>query len=244
MRRVLVVGGSSGIGLSLVLTLSQREDVEQVLVLDRQLFPERYSSPKVQSWQVDVAELDYNWLDTLPAIDGLFITAGFGQLGMLQDFDDAYIERIMTVNAMAPIRLIRHYYSCLLGKDSFTCAVMSSIAGRLSSPMLAYYSATKGAIRMFVEAANVELEVQGSDNRILEVSPGSLKGTSFNGGESDPVLTHDLAVEIIARAESHDTLLIPQYEEVFKGVIARYHADAHKYGVDSYWYKKNGRKHK
>ena len=34
----------------------------------------------------------------------------------------------------------------------------------------------------------------------------------------------------------------PQYEEVFKNVLARYHDDAHQYGVDSYNYKlQNGR---
>ena len=83
----------------------------------------------------------------------------------------------------------------------------------------------------------MELDVQGSKNRILEVSPGSLKGTGFTGGASQPELTAALAEEIIDRAVRHERLFIPQYEEVFKDVIARYEADAHKFGVESYWYK-------
>ena len=84
----------------------------------------------------------------------------------------------------------------------------------------------------------MELDVQESRNRILEVSPGSLKGTGFTGGPSQPELTASLADEIIRRAARHEELFIPQYEDVFKGVIARYEADAHKYGVESFWYKK------
>ena len=84
----------------------------------------------------------------------------------------------------------------------------------------------------------MELDVQGSKNRILEVSPGSMKGTGFTGGVSNPSMTAELAAEIIRRAEAHEELYIPQYEEVFKGVIERYEADAHRYGVESFWYKK------
>lgn len=35
-----------------------------------------------------------------------------------------------------------------------------------------------------------------------------------------------------------DTLFIPQYEEIFKGVLDRYHSDPHEYGLHSYNYKK------
>ena len=114
---------------------------------------------------------------------------------------------------------------------------MVSIAGRLSSPMFSVYSATKAALSKCIEAINIELEVQNSNNRILEVSPGALKGTSFTGGKSDPNQTLSLADEIIMRAEQKETLFIPQYDEVFKQVIDRYQTDAHKYGIESYWYK-------
>ena len=115
---------------------------------------------------------------------------------------------------------------------------MVSIAGRLSTPLFSVYSASKAALAKFIEAVNVELDVQGSKNRILEVSPGSMKGTGFTGGISHPEMTAELAAEIIRRAHAHEELFIPQYDEVFKGVIERYEADAHKFGVESYWYKR------
>ena len=170
-------------------------------------------------------------------------TAGYGHLGMVEDFDDKYIRSIFAVNAEGPIRILRHFYPRMLEPKPFYSAVMVSIAAHLSSPLFAYYSATKAAVRMFIEAANVELEVQGSENRIMEVSPGSLKGTSFNGGQSDPAQTTALAREIVERSMQRQQLFIPQYDEVFKGVLQRYQDNPHQYGISSYWYKKNGRKH-
>ena len=236
--RALVVGGSSGIGLSIVLNLAGRDACDRVYVLDKTAFPEAYKSDKVLPALCDLSQGDYSCLERIEDIDTLYITAGFGHLKLFQELSESYIRDSFSVNAIAPIQIIRHYYDRLLSEKDFTCGVMVSIAGRLSSPLFSVYSAAKAALSKFIEAVNVELDVQGSKNRILEVSPGSLKGTGFTGGPSLPEMTALLADEIIRRAENHEELFIPQYEEVFRGVIARYEADAHKYGVDSYWYKK------
>ena len=236
--RALVVGGSSGIGLSIVLNLAGREACDRVYVLDKAIFPEAYKSDKIVPDVCDLSLGNYSCLEGIDDIDALYITAGFGHLKFFQELSEDYIQNSFSVNAVAPIQIIRHYYERMLSEKDFTSGVMVSIAGRLSSPLFSVYSATKAALSKFIEAVNVELDVQGSKNRILEVSPGSLKGTGFTGGPSQPEMTAALADEIIRRAENHEELFIPQYEEVFKGVIARYEADAHKYGVESYWYKK------
>lgn len=236
--KALVVGGSSGIGLSIVLNLCGCEEVEKVYVIDKAFFPVSYKSEKVTFTHVDLSQTDLKELDSLDDIQALYITAGFGHLKFFQDLTDDYIQNSFLVNAVAPIRIIRHYYEKILSKDDFRCAIMVSIAGRLSSPLFSVYSATKAALSKFIEAVNVELDVQGTKNRILEVSPGSLKGTSFTGGESRPEMISDLAAEIIERSNRHEELFIPQYEDVFKKVIERYQVDAHQYGVESYRYKK------
>lgn len=236
--KALVVGGSSGIGLSIVLQLVRDASVERVFVVDKAEFPAAYNDSKIEWHRCDLSLGDYSVFEELKNIHALYITAGFGHLKWFQDLSKDYINASFSVNAMAPIQIIRHYYDKLLSKDDFYCAVMVSIAGRLSSPLFSVYSATKAALNKFVEAVNVELDVQGSLNRILEVSPGSLKGTGFNGGASQPEFTELLATEIIKRSKKHETLFIPQYEEVFKDVIERYQSNPHKFGVDSYWYKK------
>ena len=105
--------------------------------------------------------------------------------------------------------------------------------------MFSVYAASKAAICRFIESVNIELEVSGTNNRILNVSPGSIKGTKFNGGNNDLSLTDDLAAEITNKLFSHSELYIPDYEEVYKGVLERYHNDAHEYGLHSYNYKKS-----
>ena len=236
--RALVVGGSSGIGLSIVLNLVSRQEYDRVYVIDKAVFPAEYLTEKVHAEICDLSLGDYSCLSRMEDINALYITAGFGHLKFFQDLTESYIQSSFSVNAIAPIQIIRHYYDRLLSKEVFYCGVMVSIAGRLSSPLFSVYSATKAALSKFIEAVNVELDVQGSKNRILEVSPGSMKGTGFTGGVSHPEMTAELAGEIIRRAQAHEGLFIPQYDGVFKGVIERYEADAHRFGVESYWYKK------
>lgn len=234
----LVVGGSSGIGLSIVLNLLGKEKYESVYVIDKAPFPEKYANDKVVYLPCDLSNGKYDCLERANNIHALYITAGFGHLKFFQEVSGDYIQNSFSVNTVAPLQIIRHYYDRMLSTEDFYCGVMVSIAGRLASPLFSVYSATKAALSKFIEAVNVELDVQGYKNRILEVSPGSLKGTGFSGGPSQPELTTTLADEIIRRTELHEELYIPQYEDIFKGVIARYEADAHKYGVESYWYKK------
>ena len=83
----------------------------------------------------------------------------------------------------------------------------------------------------------MELEKSGSSNRILNVSPGSIKGTSFNNGKTDLSITEPLATEIIKHLEGKKDLFIPRYEEIFKNVLERYHNDFRKEGLHSYEYK-------
>ena len=114
---------------------------------------------------------------------------------------------------------------------------MVSIAGFMSSPFFSLYGATKAALKIFIESVNVELEKGGCANRILNVSPGSIKGTSFNGGATDLSETEQLAAEIIAHIEAKEDLFIPRYDEVFHEVLERYHTDFRAEGRHSYDYK-------
>lgn len=239
MKRVLVVGGANGIGLSIATELVKREDCEKVYIVDRSIMSAEYQQSKFESHQFDLTNEDYSFFSRFSDIDTLIITAGFGHLALFKDLDEKYIINSMNVNATAVMRLIYHFYDKIQTVEDFYCGVMVSIAGFMSSPFFSVYGASKAALKIFIESVNVELEKSGTTNRILNVSPGSIKGTSFNQGKTDLSQTATLANEIIQHLEIKDDLFIPQYEEVFKHVLARYQNDFREEGRHSYEYKLN-----
>lgn len=242
MKNVLVVGGANGIGLSIAKVLSSKNEIERVYIVDKAPLAKEYADDKIISFQFDLTSSDYSIFDKFTDIDGLVITAGFGRLALFNDIPEEMIATYFNVNTIAVIRVIKHFYSKLLSRQDFYCGVMVSIAGFMSSPFFSLYGATKAALKIFIESVNVELEKSGSLNKILNVSPGSIKGTSFNKGKTDLSLTCPLAKEIIYHIEQKEDLFIPDYEIVYKNVLERYHEDFRKEGRHSYEYKlKSGR---
>lgn len=242
IKRILVVGGASGIGLSIAVELASQSGVEKVYVVDKAVFPKEYTHEKIEPHQFDLTNDDYSLFDQFADVNAMMITAGFGKLALFRDVPESYIVNSFEVNTIPVLRLVKHFYPKLEGAEDFYCGVMVSIAGFMSSPFFAVYGATKAALKIFIESVNVELEKSGSGNRILNVSPGSIKGTSFNAGKTDLAQTVGLTREIISHLEKKDDLFIPQYEEVFKGVLQRYHDDFRAEGMHSYEYKvKSGR---
>ena len=239
MKRVLVVGGANGIGLAISKELASRETCERVYIVDKMALAVEHKEIKIESHIFDLTASDYSFFEQFGDIDCLILTAGFGRLALFDDIDDQHIINSFNVNTISTIRIIKHFYDRLMGKDDFYCGVMVSIAGFMSSPFFAVYGATKAALKIFIESVNVELEKGGSSNKILNVSPGSIKGTSFNQGKTDLSLTESLAKDIIHNIEIKNDLFIPQYDEIFKDVLERYHADFRKEGAHSYEYKLN-----
>lgn len=242
MKRLLVVGGANGIGLSVATEVAKKDDCEKVYIVDKVEVAPENMKPKFEAVQFDLTSDDYSFFNRFKDIDSLMITAGFGKLALFKDVPESYIASSFAVNSVAPIRLVHHFMEKLQSAEDFYCGVMVSIAGFMSSPFFAVYGATKAALKIFIESVNVELEKSGSSNRILNVSPGSLKGTSFTNGKTDLSITAPMANAIIEHLEAKDDLFIPQYEEVFKHVLARYHDDFRAEGIHSYEYKeKSGR---
>jgi len=237
MKRILIVGGANGIGLSIAKVLTAREETERVFIVDKAPLAEQYREQKIESYEFDLTSADYSLFDRFTDIDGLMITAGFGRLALFEDVPESLIQTYFQVNTIAAIRVIKHFYNRLLSSQDFFCGVMVSIAGFMSSPFFSVYGATKAALKIFIESVNVELEKAGTTNRILNVSPGSIAGTSFNQGETDLSQTADLAVQIIDNLNRKNDLFIPKYEEVFRTVLERYHTDFRAEGRHSYEYK-------
>lgn len=234
-KDALIVGGSNGVGLALVYLLSNYCDVT---IVDK-VKPNCVLPENVKFIQFDLLNNDFSIFDNFDNIDKLIITAGFGKLALFKDYSEELTVNMMTVNATAVIRIIQHFYNKISSKEDFYCGVMVSIAGFMSSPFFAVYGASKAALKIFIESVNVELKKTGSVNQILNVSPGSLKGTAFNGNKTDLNEITPFAKEFISHMINKEDLFIPKYDEIFKNVLERYHSDFRAEGEHSYDYKLN-----
>lgn len=237
MRKILIVGGANGIGLSIATEMARRDDVEKVYIVDKACVAEEFWNDKFEAYQFDLTSEDYSLFDRFEDIDTLMITAGFGRLQLFKDMDEKMIGTYFNVNTIPVIRIVKKFYDKLEKDENFYCGVMVSIAGFMTSPFFSLYAATKAALKVFIESVNVELLKAGSKNQILNVSPGSLKGTSFSQGKTDLSITAPMANAIIEHLEAKDDLFIPQYDEIFKTVLERYHQDFRAEGIHSYEYK-------
>lgn len=240
MRKAVVIGGSNGIGLAIS---SKLIDLGYyVEICDRTGPDETILDPnRCHHNYCDLLELNEDLLYSLAAdqdVELLMVTAGIGRIADFQYHHTAEIDKMLTVDAVSTLKIFRIFYDRILHDKTFYAGVMGSISGWMVSPSASVYAAAKAAVVRFVESVNIELESYHSDNRILDVSPASFKGSRFYGGKNDLSLTAPLAEEIVNRLFARETRYIPNYEETFKKVLQWYHDDPHGYGLHSLEYKK------
>lgn len=240
-KKAVIIGGSNGIGLAIskhmidrgyYLEICDRSEPEAG-VLPIRLFHYNYCN------LLDFDEKLFLSLAADPDVEVLMITAGIGRIAEFQAHHIVEIDKILTIDTVSTIKIFRIFYDRILAKETFYSGVVGSISGWLSTPAASVYAAAKAGVVRFVESVNIELELSGTENRILDISPASFKGSRFYGGKNDLSVTGPLAEEILAHLFARDTRFIPQYEKTFRDVLERYHADPHEYGLHSYQYKKD-----
>ena len=186
IKRILIVGGASGIGLSIAVELASRPSVEKVYVVDKAKFPVEYDCEKIESHCFDLTNDDYSIFNQFDDVNAMMITAGFGRLSLFKDVPEAYIIDSFKVNTIPVLRLVKRFYSLLEGSEDFYCGVMVSIAGFMSSPFFAVYGATKASLKVFIESVNVELlKSYKTDFNYVQKSENSYEAYWWGDGNSN-----------------------------------------------------------
>lgn len=242
MKKAIVVGGANGIGASVARELMSRG--YYTVILDKvtpsqQEFLGFGGYKYISCNLLDSNEQLFAEISADKDVEVLMLTAGYGRVADFEYIHPAEIQNMMQVNTVSIMKIISNFYGRIKSGKLFYTGVMGSIAGLVSSPAFSVYAASKAALCRFIESVNVELEAAGVSNRILNVSPGSIKGTKFHGSENDPELTKSIAKDIVDNLLSGNELFIPEYDEIYKGVIERYKENAHDFGMQSYEYKKS-----
>lgn len=238
MKKALVIGGTSGIGLSLCKKLLDRgySKVLAVGLLRDNNLP--LDDNRIEFKSINLLNDDLSFIDEVKdCINTLIITCGFGRVSHFEDLKEKEIENLVKINFSVIANILHKFYSKIESKNDFYTLVMGSIAGHIASPLFSVYGAAKAGLCSLIENLNIELKAQGYSNRILDVSPGLLAGTGFNGGDTDLSKLDALSGELLDCMFEKKEIFIPQYDEVFKDVINRYQNDHMKFGEESYNYK-------
>lgn len=192
-RSVAVTGASSGIGLATVLELAAsgydvvgtvrsaaKAEVVTQAAADRGV--------QVRTVEMDVAD-SASCADGVARIDsmtgglwGLVNNAGYAQFGTVEDVPDELVRQQLETNVVAPIRLARLVLPGMREHGEGRIVNISSVVGRLTTPLVGWYSASKHALEAVTDA--LRMEVEGDGIRVVLVEPGMF-GTSIWSPTSD-----------------------------------------------------------
>ncbi len=189
-RRVVVTGGSSGIGLATARALLDHG--ARVCVVARD--PDRLGSAveslgdSVWGHAADVSEPDQ--IDDLAAavssrwgaLDGLVNNAGLATMATLLETDAETWDRTFAVNVRGPFLLMRALHSPLASGTSPAVVNVSSTLAEKAIPGMAAYNASKAALNQLTRSLAVEwapaIRVNGVMPAVIDTPIHTSRGMS------------------------------------------------------------------
>jgi NAD(P)-dependent dehydrogenase (short-subunit alcohol dehydrogenase family) len=192
-RTVVVTGANSGIGLVTALELAAagydvvgtarsqpKADTLHAAAADRGL--------TVRTVLLDVADAEstakgFAEIEATGDIWGVVNNAGFAQAGAIEDVDDEAVRYQLEVNLIAPARIARLVVPGMRARGDGRIVNVSSIAGRISLPLMGWYCASKHGVEAKTDALRMEVAPYGV--KVSLVEPGSF-GTGIWDGASYP----------------------------------------------------------
>ena len=126
MKKALVVGGSNGIGLSIVKNMVDRGYF--VEIVDR-VAPDKTADLSTDFFNFHACDLTamhdavFEKLAGDKDIEFLMITAGFGRVTDFENLSCSEIENMVTVNTLAGIKIVRIFYDRIRKDKDFYCGI-------------------------------------------------------------------------------------------------------------------------
>jgi NAD(P)-dependent dehydrogenase (short-subunit alcohol dehydrogenase family) len=181
----LITGSSTGIGRALAeAALAQGDRViatarnpNKIQDLEQQ-YPQTAKAVRLDV--TDPATIQtavQSGLETFGRIDVLVNNAGYGLMGAIEEVSDQQVRDQFETNFFGLLNVTRAVIPVLRKQNSGHIVNISSIAGRLTSPMLGLYCASKFAVEGLSETLAQELEAFGIHVTLIE--PGGF-GTDFS----------------------------------------------------------------
>jgi short-subunit dehydrogenase len=214
-RRILVTGGSSGIGADLARQLGAEGAKLAIAARRLDRLAEVAATCGAVPIQADVSEepackaLIASTVQALGGLDVLLINAGVSMNARFVDVDDLMLyERLIRVNYLAAVWLTHHAMPHLR-ESRGQIVVVSSLAGKWGLPTRTGYSAAKHALHGFFDSLRPELAGTGVDITLVCPGPVSteIRDVSYHtsGATSDAswdMPSAECARQVLAAARS------------------------------------------
>jgi NAD(P)-dependent dehydrogenase (short-subunit alcohol dehydrogenase family) len=193
-RRVLITGGSSGIGAGLAEDFAAAGAIVGICArradrLGEVLARCQKSSPDSRMWVADLS--DDKEVDRVAAaavaelggVDVLVNNAGIPKRRHVTRLDPETVEAVMRINYLSPVRLTLALLPQMLERGEGRIVNISSVAAPLSAPGESCYGASKAALTVFSETMAVDLWDTGV--KVMLVYPGVIDTELFHLPDND-----------------------------------------------------------
>ncbi len=187
-RTVLITGAGSGFGKGAAIELARRghaviaatETTEQsdALVAEH---------PELTTMKLDVTDSDDIARAADLGLDVLINNAGMGVMAPLTTVPMDKVRAIFDVNVFGMVEMCQSVVPGMIERGSGRIINVSSVAGKLASPLTSPYCMTKHAVEAFTISLRGELAPHGVD--VCKVNPGPYN-TGFNDRMVDGITEH------------------------------------------------------
>lgn len=182
-RRVWITGASSGIGEALAVAF-HHAGAKLILSARREDELKRVQARCGGETSARILPMDVTRTEELPfksrealtmfgGIDILVLNAGVSQRSLVKDTSMAVYRSLMETNYFGPVGLTQAVLPFMLENKSGHVVVISSLAGKLSTPLRSGYAASKHSLHGFYDALRAEVAREGIE--VTLVCPGFIR---------------------------------------------------------------------
>ena len=167
--RVLITGAARGIGMATAQVLANRG--HSVVATDVSALSELEG---IQAHVLDVTSDDSvaRCLEEVGPLDAIVNNAGIFGIGPVEDYPLDRFRQMFETNTLGPLRVIQAVLPAWRKRGSGVIVNVSSVNGRVSSPLGAAYSASKFALEALTESLHVVVRHFGIRSVLIE--PGAI----------------------------------------------------------------------
>ena len=184
--RILVTGAGRAIGRATVIELAARGHDVVATARDPQLL-EDLEGVRIHALDVTSDESVAACIAAVGELDAIVNNAAIDGAGPLEDYPLAQLQHVLETNTVGPLRMIQAVAPAWRARGSGVIVNVSSVQGRVATPLAGSYSASKYALEALSETLHYELGHFGIRIVIIEpgyIAPGMKHGDDHRGPDA------------------------------------------------------------